>query len=67
MILIADNLSDHLHRFNASSEDPGIYNQSNVAIKGIIAIKAMSEMSSIVELAPDVDKYSVRAGLLDDT
>ena len=41
-------------------------NQTNLAIKGIIAIKAMSKMSSIVGQAPDVDKYSVRAGLLED-
>ncbi len=42
-------------------------NQTNLAIKGIIAIEAMSKMSSIVKRVPDhVDKYSVRAGLLDD-
>ena len=41
-------------------------NQTNLAIKGIIAIKAMSKMSLIVNQTHDVDKYSVRAGLLDD-
>ena len=41
-------------------------NQTNLAIKGIIAIKAMSKMSLIVNQAHDVDKYSVRAGLLND-
>ncbi|KAN0137115.1 protein of unknown function (DUF1793) domain containing protein [Lactarius tabidus] len=33
-------------------------NQTNLAIKGIIAIEAMSKMSSIVSQARDVDKYS---------
>ena len=64
MIFISDNLNDHLHRLSA--DGLATDNQTNLAIKGIIAIKAMSEMSSIVEHAPDVDKYSVRAGLLDD-
>ena len=41
-------------------------NQTNLAIKGIIAIEAMSKMSTIVSQAPDVDKYSVCAGVLDD-
>jgi hypothetical protein len=42
-------------------------NQTNLAIKGIIAIKAMSKMSSIVSQVSDVDKYSVcAAGLLDE-
>ncbi|KAH9036321.1 hypothetical protein EDB85DRAFT_1940664 [Lactarius pseudohatsudake] len=33
-------------------------NQTNLAIKGIIAIKAMSRMSSILKRAADVDQYS---------
>ena len=64
MILIADKLNDHLHRFSA--DGLATDDQTNLAIKGIIAIKAMSEMSSIVERAQDVDKYSVHAGLSDD-
>lgn len=64
MILIPDNLNDHLYRFSADGLMTD--NQTNLAIKGIIAIEAMSKMSSIVSQAPDVDKYSVRAGLLDD-
>ncbi|KAI9446172.1 hypothetical protein H4582DRAFT_535706 [Lactarius indigo] len=39
-------------------------NQTNLAIKGIIAIKAMSEMSSIVKQDGDVDKYSSTAASL---
>jgi hypothetical protein len=65
MILIPDNLNDHLYRFSADGLMTD--NQTNLAIKGIIAIKAMSKMSSIVNQAPDVNKYSVRAGLLDDS
>jgi hypothetical protein len=64
MILIPDSLNDHLYRFSA--DRLMIDNQTNLAIKGIIAIKAMSKMSSIVSQASDVDKYSVRAGLLHD-
>ena len=64
MILIADSLDDHLHRFSA--DGLATDNQTNLAIKGIIAIKAMSEMSSIIEHAPDVDKYSVRTDLLNE-
>jgi len=36
-----------------------VSNQTNLAIKGIIAIEAMSKMSSIVKQEADVDKYSV--------
>ncbi|KAN0137090.1 protein of unknown function (DUF1793) domain containing protein [Lactarius tabidus] len=39
-------------------------NQTNLAIKGIIAIEAMSKMSSIVSQASDVDKYSKTAANL---
>jgi hypothetical protein len=35
--------------------------QTNLIIKGIIAIEAMSKMSSVVEQADDANKYSVRA------
>ena len=64
MILIPDNSNDHLYR--SSADGLMTNNQTNLAIKGIIAIKAMSKMSSIVGQAPDFDKYSVRAGLFDD-
>ncbi len=40
-------------------------NQTNLAIKGIITIKAMSQISSFVNKTTDFDKYSVRADLLD--
>ncbi|KAN0137135.1 protein of unknown function (DUF1793) domain containing protein [Lactarius tabidus] len=39
-------------------------NQTNLAIKGIIAIEAMSKMSSIVNQASNVDKYSSTAANL---
>jgi hypothetical protein len=64
MIHIPDSLNDHLYRFSADGLMTD--NQTNLAIKGIIAIEAMSKMSSIVSQARDVDKYSVRAGLLDN-
>ena len=64
MILISNTLNVHLYRFSADGLMTD--NQTNLAIKGIIAIKAMSKMSSIINKAPDVEKYSVRAGLLDD-
>ena len=57
-------MNDHLYRFSA--DRLMVDNQTNLAIKGIIAIEAMSKMSSIVSQALDADKYSVRAGLLDD-
>ena len=38
-------------------------NQTNPAIKGIIAIQAMSKMSSVVKQPADADKYSVRKAL----
>jgi hypothetical protein len=37
-----------------------ISNQTNLAIKGIIAIEAMSKMSSVVKQIADADSYSVR-------
>ncbi|KAH8976457.1 hypothetical protein EDB92DRAFT_1381825 [Lactarius akahatsu] len=39
-------------------------NQTNLAIKGIIAIEAMSKMSSIIKRDADVDKYSSTAASL---
>jgi hypothetical protein len=65
MILVTDtdSLDDNLHRVSADGLSTN--NQTNLAIKGIIAIKAMSEMSSIVRQTADVDKYSVREDFLD--
>ena len=65
MILISNILNVHIYRFSADALM--IDNQTNLAIKGIIAIKAMSKMSLIYNHTSDVDKYSVRAGLLNDT
>ncbi|KAH9021900.1 hypothetical protein EDB85DRAFT_2120054, partial [Lactarius pseudohatsudake] len=39
-------------------------NQTNLAIKGIIAIKAMSKMSSVVKQTTDADKYSTTSARL---
>ena len=52
--------------YRFSADGLMIDNQTNLAIKGIIAIEAMSKMSSIVSHAPYVDKYSVCACLLDN-
>jgi hypothetical protein len=41
-----------------------VSNQTNLAIKGIIAIEAMSKMSAVVKQAGDANKYSVCTGLL---
>ena len=65
MILIANSSIDLLYR--SSADGLTADNQTNLAIKGIIAIKAMSKMSSIFNRSADVDKYSVRAHPLDDT
>ena len=44
----------------SSADGLSTNNQTNLAIKGIIAIQAMSKMSSIVHQTADVDKYFVR-------
>jgi Domain of unknown function (DUF1793) len=48
----------------ASADNLTINNQTNLAIKGIIAIQAMSKMASVVNRTDDVDKYSVCTGSL---
>ncbi|KAH9036047.1 hypothetical protein EDB83DRAFT_1770629 [Lactarius deliciosus] len=62
----ADYLSNStlLIRDQSSADGLSTNNQTNLAIKGIIAIKAMSKMSSIVKKAADVDKYSGTAASL---
>jgi hypothetical protein len=40
-------------------------NQTNLAIKGIIAIGAMSKMSSLAGKRADADHYSVRMDVVD--
>jgi len=42
-----------------------VSNQTNLAIKGIIAIEAMSKMSTAVGQTADANKYTVRTGPLD--
>ncbi|KAF8260626.1 hypothetical protein EI94DRAFT_1747935 [Lactarius quietus] len=62
----ADYLSSStlLIRDQTSADGLSTNNQTNLAIKGIIAIQAMSKMSSIVKEFSDVDKYShAAAGL----
>ncbi|KAH9014079.1 hypothetical protein EDB85DRAFT_2097997 [Lactarius pseudohatsudake] len=47
-----------------SADGLSVDNQTNLAIKGIIAIEAMSKMSSIIKRDADVDKYSSTAASL---
>jgi hypothetical protein len=58
----ADNLNDRQHR--SSADGLTVDNQTNLAIKGIIAIQAMSKMSSVVKQAADAEKYNVRADVV---
>jgi hypothetical protein len=46
-----------------SADDLSVNNQTNLAIKGIIAIEAMSKMSSVVNQTADANNYSVCTGL----
>ncbi|KAH9066437.1 hypothetical protein EDB87DRAFT_1733414 [Lactarius vividus] len=46
----------------SSADGQSTVNQTNLSIKGIIAIKAMSQMSSFVNKTTDFDKYSVYDG-----
>ncbi|KAF8497594.1 hypothetical protein F5888DRAFT_301200 [Russula emetica] len=48
----------------SSADNLTVSNQTNLAIKGIIAIEAMSKMSAVVEQTDDVNKYSNAAALL---
>jgi len=41
----------------SSADGLPVINQTNLAIKGIIAVEAMSRMSSIVKQAADADRY----------
>ncbi|KAI9433068.1 hypothetical protein H4582DRAFT_2082873 [Lactarius indigo] len=62
----ADYLSNStlLNQDQTSADGLATNNQTNLAIKGIIAIKAMSNMSSVVKQAADVEKYSNTAASL---
>ena len=42
-----------------SADNLSVNNQTNLAIKGIIAIEAMSKMSSVVNRTDDANKYAV--------
>ena len=54
-----NNICD-VDRDDADAEWDGLqYDQSNLAIKGIVAIGAMSKMSSAAGHVADADKYSV--------
>ena len=63
MILVANNLNISQHR--SSADGLTTNNQTNLAIKGIIAIKAMSKMSSVVNQVADAEKYNVCVDVLD--
>ncbi|KAH8981399.1 hypothetical protein EDB86DRAFT_3131654 [Lactarius hatsudake] len=56
----ADYLSNFTLVIHDQSSADGLLttNQTNLAIKGIIAIEAMSKMSSVVKQTADADKYS---------
>ncbi|KAH9063198.1 hypothetical protein EDB87DRAFT_1681625 [Lactarius vividus] len=56
----ADYLSNFTLAIHDQSSADGLLttNQTNLAIKGIIAIKAMSKMSSVIKQMTDADKYS---------
>ncbi|KAF8273676.1 hypothetical protein EI94DRAFT_1167505 [Lactarius quietus] len=62
----ADYLSNSTLLIHDQSSADGLTtnNQTNLAIKGIIAIKAMSKMSSVVEQAADAEKYNNTAASL---
>ncbi|KAH9026764.1 hypothetical protein EDB85DRAFT_1868788 [Lactarius pseudohatsudake] len=66
LISWANYLSDAtlLVRDQSSADGLSADNQTNLAIKGIIAIEAMSKMSSIVKRDADVNKYSSTAASL---
>ncbi|KAH9968154.1 hypothetical protein BC827DRAFT_1122730 [Russula dissimulans] len=49
-----------------SADSLSVSNQTNLAIKGIIAIEAMSKMSSIVQQSDDAERYSNAAAQLYD-
>ena len=63
MILVTNNLNNSQRR--SSADGLTTNNQTNLAIKGIIAIKAMSKMSSVVNQAADAEKYNVCVDVLD--
>jgi hypothetical protein len=48
-----------------SADGLSVSNQTNLAIKGIIAIQAMSKMSLVVSQTADAGKYSVGIRLFD--
>ncbi|KAH9171799.1 hypothetical protein EDB89DRAFT_2175033, partial [Lactarius sanguifluus] len=62
----ADYLSNFTLVIHEQSSADGLKttNQTNLAIKGIIAIEAMSKMSSVVKQTADADKYSSIAARL---
>jgi hypothetical protein len=45
--------------WRTSADGLSVNNQTNLAIKGIIAIEAMSQMSSAAKQPADASKYSV--------
>jgi hypothetical protein len=60
-------ITDNCWWRRSSADNLSVNNQTNLAIKGIIAIKAMSNMSSVVNKTADANKYSVCTGPSYDT
>lgn len=46
-------------RTRVSADENSVSNQTNLALKGIVAIKAMSQLSSALGQGADADTYSV--------
>jgi hypothetical protein len=60
-------MTDNVRLRRSSADGLTFSNQTNLAIKGIIAIEAMSKMSSIVKQTSDANKYSVCTDFLYST
>lgn len=54
-----------LPAFRTTADGDSTGNLTNLAIKGIIAIKAMSQISAVIHQDTDAEHYSVGFGLLD--
>lgn len=52
--------TNNLHRSASVTDGVSYVNQTNVALKGIIGIAAMSGISRVVQQSTDADYYQVR-------
>ena len=57
-------MTDNGRLRRSSADGLSVSNQTNLAIKGIIAIEAMSKMSAVVSQSGDANKYSVCTDIL---